>query len=54
MGRPKSDNPKMVQVTARLDEETVRKLNESAKALKTTKAETIRKGIETVYEGIKK
>lgn len=52
-GRPKITNPKSVQVTARLDEETVRKLDESAKALKLTRAETIRKGIENVYSGVK-
>lgn len=51
-GRPKITNPKSVQVTARLDEETVRKLDESAKTLKLTRAETIRKGIENVYSGV--
>lgn len=53
-GRPKIQNPKSVQVTARLDEETVRMLDESAKALNLTRAETIRKGIEEVYSGVKK
>ena len=53
-GRPKIDNPKSVQVTARLQAETVEKLEECAEALKITKAEVIRKGIEIIHQGIKK
>jgi predicted transcriptional regulator len=54
MGRPKSDNPKSVQVTARLDAETVEKLDECAQALEITKAQVIRKGIEIIHDGLKK
>ncbi len=53
-GRPKSDNPKATQVTARLDDTTIQKLEECAQALSATKAEVIRLGIEKVYSGIKK
>ena len=53
-GRPKIENPKSVQVTARLDAETVKKLDECTKALSMTKADVIRKGVEIVHEGIKK
>ena len=53
-GRPKSDNPKATQVTARLDNETIHKLEACMQALSTTKAEVIRLGIEKVYSGIKK
>lgn len=54
MGRPKADNPKAVQVSARLDAETVRKLEACSEALDETKAQVIRRGIEAVYEGLKK
>ena len=54
MGRPKADNPKAIQVSARLDAETVKKLEECAEELHETKAQVIRMGIEVVYEGLKK
>lgn len=54
MGRPKSDNPKTKQLTVRLDGETLDKLDESAKALKTTRVEVIRKGIEKIFSETKK
>lgn len=54
MGRPKSDNPKGVQVTARMDEKTIEKLEFCMKTLGLTKAEVLRQGVEKVYETIKK
>ena len=54
MGRPKSDNPKATQLGVRLDEETLRKLDENAEFYNETRAESLRRGIEEVNKGIKK
>ena len=54
MGRPKSDNPKSTQLGVRLDEETLRKLDENAKHYGETRTESLRRGIEEVNKGIKK
>ena len=53
-GRPKSDNPKGTQVTARLTDEELKKLDENAKYYNETRAQSIRRGIEEVSKGIKK
>ncbi len=52
-GRPKADNPKGVQVTARIDTETLQKLDKAAEHYQESRADTIRRGIEEVYKGIK-
>jgi uncharacterized protein (DUF1778 family) len=52
-GRPKIDNPKGVQITARVDSETLKMLDKAAEHYKETRADTIRRGIKTVYKGIK-
>lgn len=54
MGRPKSDNPKAAQLTVRLDEETLRKLDENATHYQETRVESLRRGIEEVNKAIKK
>lgn len=54
MGRPKVDNPRGTQVTARLTDEELRKLDENARHFKETRAQAIRRGIEEVNKGIKK
>lgn len=54
MGRPKSDNPKSVQLAVRLDAETLRKLDENAAHYNETRVEALRRGIEEVNKGIKK
>ena len=54
MGRPKSDNPKVVQLGVRLDAETLRKLDENAAHYKETRVEALRRGIEEVNKAIKK
>lgn len=54
MGRPKSDNPKSTQLSVRLDDETVRKLDEVAKANSETRVQTLRRGIEKLYSELKK
>ena len=53
-GRPKIDNPKSIQVSARLDSATIQKLEYCMEKLNLTKAEILREGIEKVYQGIKK
>lgn len=42
MGRPKSENPKNIKITVRLDEATDEKLTKIADKHNTTKAEFIR------------
>ena len=54
MGSPKSENPKATQLTVRLDSETLKKLDESAKALNETRVQVIRRGIEKVFSELKK
>lgn len=53
MGRPKTENPKQTQVTARMDAETIRKLNHCMERLNLSKAEVLRRGVEQVYAGLK-
>ena len=54
MGRPKSEHPKANQLTVRLDDETLSKLDKSAEILKETRVQIIRRGIEKVFSEIKK
>ena len=54
MGRPKVDKPKANFVGVRLDDETVRKLDECATQQQTSRSEIVRQGIERIHEGIKK
>ncbi len=54
MGRPKSINPKSVQLTVRLDKETLEKLDACAKSLEETRVQIIRRGIERVFLELKK
>lgn len=50
MGRPKIDNPRDTKVSARMDAETIKKLEYCMKALGMTKAEVLRQGVERVYQ----
>ena len=52
-GRPKADNPKATQVSARLDKATIEKLEENAAHYNESKADSIRRGIEMVNKTIK-
>ena len=54
MGRPKIINPKSIQVVVRMGVDTFAKLDESAKHLKITRVEVIRRGIEKIYGEIVK
>lgn len=53
-GRPKSEKPKSIQLTVRVDKETLDKLDEVAQATSKTRVQVIRKGIEIQHEYIKK
>ena len=47
-GRPKTENPKAVEVKARVDQETDRRIQEYCKKHNVTRTEVVRKGIELV------
>ncbi len=47
-GRPKAENPLTVEVKARIDIETNKRLNEYCERNNTTRTEVVRKGIEQV------
>lgn len=51
-GRPKSDNPKTTQLAVRLDDETLRQLDEVAKKNSETRVQTIRRGIKILHSGL--
>lgn len=48
-GRPKIDNPKSKQLTVRLDNSTLEKIDTLAKHYNETRAEVLRRGIEKLY-----
>ena len=50
MGRPKVEHPKTIEVKARIDEATNKKLLEYCKNNSVTKTEVVRKGIEMVIK----
>lgn len=54
MGRPKIDNPKGTQISVRLDDATLRKLDACAKSNGETRAQTLRRGIEKLFSDMKK
>lgn len=47
-GRPKSDNPKGIELKARIDAETDRRIQEYCKKHNKTRTEVVREGIELV------
>lgn len=49
-GRPKVEKPKTIEVKARIDDETNRRLIEYCKENKTNRTEVVRLGIEKVLE----
>ena len=48
MGRPKSENPKQVDLKVRIDEETHKRLLEYAESKGVTKAEVVRQGLQRI------
>lgn len=53
MGRP-TESPKTTMVRVRMDEETVKMMDECAEKMNTTRSDIIRTGITKVYAEIKK
>ena len=53
-GRPFSSNPKDTMFRVRLDKDTLKKLEECAELLNTSKSNVIRIGIDKVRDSIKK
>lgn len=49
-GRPKSDNPKVFDVTARIDKDTMERLQTYCKNYNKTITDVVREGIELVLE----
>ena len=49
-GRPKSDNPKTVEVKARIDEDTFNRLLAYCERLGITRTDALRKGIDKVLQ----
>jgi len=48
------ENPKDTTVRARMDKETVQKLDKCCEALETNRSDVIRKGIQKVYDDVSK
>lgn len=53
-GRPKAEKPKTIEVKARIDEETNKRLVDYCKKNDTNKTEVVRKGIDMVLGKTKK
>lgn len=53
-GRPKSDNPKATQLAVRLDDETLKQLDEVAEKNSETRVQTIRRGIKALHSELGK
>jgi len=54
IGRPPSENPKDKTLRIRVDDETLKKLDECSEKLSTNRSEVIRKGIDMVCDSLKK
>lgn len=48
IGRPKSENPKYIEVKARIDAETDRRLKEYCNTHNKTRTDVVREGIELI------
>lgn len=53
MGRP-TDSPKTIMFRVRIDQPTEDKIKYSAEQLHISMSEVVRKGIDTVYDALKK
>ena len=54
MGRPPSENPLKDRIFVLVSDETKEKLNECTKLMDTTKSEVVRRGIDKLYDDLKK
>lgn len=53
-GRPLSDNPKDYMLRVRMNETTLRQLDECCKVENLSRSEVVRKGIQEQYDKLKK
>ena len=53
-GRPPLENPKDYMLRVRMDEESLRRLDECCRALGLSRSEVARKGIEELFRQVKK
>lgn len=53
-GRPKSEKPKSTQLAVRLDDETLKQLDEVAAKNAETRVQTIRRGIKVLHSDLEK
>lgn len=53
-GRPLSENPKDYMLRVRMDEATLKQLDECCKAENLSRSEVVRKGIQEQYDKLKK
>lgn len=54
MGRPPADNPKANTLRIRVDDETLKTLDECSQKLDTNRSEIVRKGIDMVKDSLEK
>ncbi len=54
MGRPLSDNPKNETLRIRVDAKTIQKIDECTEALKITRSDVVRQGIDRIHDDLKK
>lgn len=54
MGRPPSENPKDKTLRIRVDDDTLKKLDNCSKKLETSRSEVVRQGIDLVHDSLEK
>ena len=54
MGRPPSENPKNKTLRVRVDDETLKKLDDCSTKLSANRSDVVRQGIDMVSESLKK
>lgn len=54
MGRPPSEKPKDKTLRIRVDEDTLKKLDDCIQKLETNRSEVVRQGIDMVHDSLKK
>lgn len=54
IGRPVSSDPKHTMFRVRLDDKYLKKLDECAEKLQTNRSDVVRKGIDKIYDDLKK
>ena len=54
MGRPPAEKPKDKTLRIRVDDDTLKKLDECSEELQANKSEIVRQGIDLVHDSLKK